>query len=372
MNPGWRVLVIGGGWISRQVHLPYLAGLLRAGTVSSLAVTDIDPARAELAARDFGLEAHHGPVRGADANLVVVATPPRSHAARPLEALAAAAHVIVEKPLVLTAADASAITAASARHDRGVYPLYTTRHRPEVALIRQHIASWLEPVRRMTASWLRRSGVPATSGGLEAGVLWDLGSHLVDTALYLSGWEVLAEGGATARHRDPAPGARAGDRTASWQAGAAAAGPAAPRWHGVSARAGFAAAERSLTVRASWATDVAHDVCRVELESETRRLVWRTVFGWSPDRSTVPAPAVWTSGTGHRGENRDVLLESQFRHPHLEYTGQLDAALAALSRFAADPHICLSQLHAARASTIVLQAMQKSLDTGSSYQAFFP
>jgi predicted dehydrogenase len=89
MSPGGRVLIAGCGWISRQVHLPYLTGLLRAGAISSLAVTDTDPARAVQAARDFGVATHHGPAGEAKPDLVVIATPPRSHAALTLEALGA-------------------------------------------------------------------------------------------------------------------------------------------------------------------------------------------------------------------------------------------------------------------------------------------
>jgi len=232
-----RVLVVGCGWISRQVHLPYLAARHQAGTLRALLVADEDAGRAEAAARDFGARPCDGPVADAGADVVVMATPPASHAGLTLRALAAGAHVITEKPLALTAADAAAIVAASARHGRGVYPLYAARHRPEAGLIHGALGPQLGEVLEVRASWLRRAGVPVTAGGTQAGVLWDLGSHLADIGLYLVGWTVIA-GSARARHTYPAGNGRhlAGPR-ASWQIPAGREPVPGPAWHGVRADA---------------------------------------------------------------------------------------------------------------------------------------
>jgi hypothetical protein len=40
MRRGWRVLVVGCGWIAWKVHLPYLAGLWQDGELGSLSVAD--------------------------------------------------------------------------------------------------------------------------------------------------------------------------------------------------------------------------------------------------------------------------------------------------------------------------------------------
>src|ERR1022692_1574583 len=112
MSRALRVLVIGCGWISRQVHLPYLAGLREAGTLSDLLVCDTDGDRTAAAARDFGARPYDGPVADAEADVVRIATPPASHAGLTVSALAGGSHVITEKPLALTAADAAAILAA--------------------------------------------------------------------------------------------------------------------------------------------------------------------------------------------------------------------------------------------------------------------
>lgn len=415
MNPPWRVLVLGCGWVAWQVHLPYLMRLRQAGGLASLHVADIDAGRAAETAAAFDAEIHPlpntigaldrdagddvvdglvGDVFGrAGFDLVVVATFPASHAILTIAALAAGAHVIVDKPLALTPADAAAICAASARHRRGVYPLYTLRHRPEAELIRRVLAYDIGPVREVDGAWRRHAGLPATIGGLAEGVLWDLGSHLADVGLYLADWPVTA-GVAEGRRTHPATDATDERGRARWQSTAAGPAPAqVPQWCGACADVTLTgpypdSPQRRLRVEASWSAPVTTDTSRVELVGEGGRLVWRTVFGWSPDRATVPEPCVWvtgpadTTGTG-RTASRDetseaagagtrILLTAQPRDPHAEYTAQLDAALAALAGYAVDPGPCAAALRPACATTTVLHAVQNSLDTGTPWDFTTP
>jgi oxidoreductase len=371
MTGQWRVLVVGCGWVSRQVHLPYLARLYQTGRLRALHVADTDTSRAAAAARDFGARLCHGPLGDVPVDVVLVATPPASHARLAIGALAGGAHVIVEKPLALTAADAASILAASACHSRGVYPLYTTRHRAEAALIRHAVGPQLGEILTVRGSWMRRAGVPATAGGTEAGVLWDLGSHLADAGVYLAGWTVVS-GSVRARPLHPAPGSSHPDQArARWQRTTRAA-MTVPAWYGVAVDAVLACrrqqgtAQRELSVRASWSAPVASDETRVELTGERGVLVWRTVLGWSPDRRAVPGPAVWIARPG--GAPGPVLLARQPRDPRAEYTAQLDAAFAALASYHTDPGRCDSALQSAYVSTAVLDAGQASLVTGAPHR----
>jgi oxidoreductase len=368
MTRQWRVLVVGCGWVSRRVHLPYLARLHQTGRLRALHVADTDTGRAAAAARDFGARPYHGPLADAPADVVVVATPPASHALLAIGALASGAHVIVEKPLALTADDAASVLAASACHGRGVYPLYTSRHRPEAQLIRRAAGPHLGEVLTVHASWLRRAGVPATAGGTEPGVLWDLGSHLADAGVYLAGWTVVS-GSARARHTHPATSRHPGHDRARWQRPAGPGPVPAPAWYGVEAdavltcRQQHGTVQRELRVQASWSAPVASDETRIELTGERGVLVWRTVLGWSPDRQATPGPAVWIARPG--GRPGRILLARQPRDPRAEYAAQLDAAFAALARHHADPGRCEGALRSAYASTAVLDAAQASLGTGA-------
>lgn len=123
----------------------------------------------------------------------------------------------------------------------------------------------------------------------------------------------------------------------------------------------------------------------MEFVGEGGRLVWRTVFGWSPDRGTVPEPRVWVTGpagtgrTARRDETGDearpgtrILLTAQPCDPHVEYTAQLDAAFAALAGYAVDPGPCAAALRPACATTTVLHAVQNSPNTGTPWEFTTP
>jgi predicted dehydrogenase len=194
-----RVLVVGCGWISHQVHLPLLAGMRADGQVGELWVSDLDRSLAAQTARTFGARLAEDGADGLAADLTVVATTPGSHAEITVEALEYGADVVVEKPLALTAADSACIARACAATGRRVFPLYIARHRADVEVMRSILAADRGWAHTLHLSWLRAAGLPATRGGREAGVLWDLGSHPVDTGLHVTGW--LPGAGSPSRKR---------------------------------------------------------------------------------------------------------------------------------------------------------------------------
>lgn len=120
---------VGLGFATQWLHLPALKSLPGCRSVGGV---EPDPERAEEWAR---LDA--GPVYGtmeellgAGPDVVVVATPPDSHARYCLEALAAGAHVICEKPFTPDLAEANEVLEAAARHDRFVAVNHEFRFMP--------------------------------------------------------------------------------------------------------------------------------------------------------------------------------------------------------------------------------------------------
>lgn len=127
----------------------------------------------------------------ADADVLVVATPNASHAELALAGLERGLHVVVDKPMAVTAADARRVVdAAPARvtvfHNRRWDGDFLTAER----LVREGA---LGPVTRFESRFERfrpeikpgwREEVGAAEGG---GTLFDLGPHLVDQALRLFG-----------------------------------------------------------------------------------------------------------------------------------------------------------------------------------------
>jgi len=162
-------------------------------------VFDVNAAQADSAARLFGCEKAPLDELVDAVDLVVVATPPRTHNELVHACLRAGKAVLCEKPFMLSYTDAiSAVDAARALGAR----LYVSHHRrtyPQVRLARQLVG--LGIVGDVVALTVREGGrltwrtvsnylMSEAAGG---GVMWDTGSHTLDMALYGSGLDSLTD-----------------------------------------------------------------------------------------------------------------------------------------------------------------------------------
>ena len=125
---------------------------------------------------------------------VAIATPITTH--RPLceEALAAGKHVLVEKPLAGTVADAEAIVRAAERAGRTLMVGHTFVYNPAVTAVRRAI----ERGELGTIQYIDSQRVNLGLHQFDFNVLWDLGPHDVSITLYWLGEEptwVQATGG---------------------------------------------------------------------------------------------------------------------------------------------------------------------------------
>jgi predicted dehydrogenase len=113
-----RAALIGTGRIASQ----HLACLRKLPGVELAAVADRSPVLAEVAADRFGATAwyddHRRMLEEVRPDVVHVTTPPASHAALAADALDAGAHVLVEKPLAATRAEAEHMLALGAASGR--------------------------------------------------------------------------------------------------------------------------------------------------------------------------------------------------------------------------------------------------------------
>jgi scyllo-inositol 2-dehydrogenase (NADP+) len=192
-----RLALIGYGLAGRHFHGP----LIRA--TPGLAVTAIvvrDAARREHAAVDFPA-AHLWPspdavwARRDDFDLVVVATPPGSHAQLAAAAIDARLALVVEKPLASNADAARALVDRAEAAGVLMVPFHNRRWDSDQMTLRALIAEHtLGDVYRYESRFERwrprpdpaawREATAAAEGG---GILLDLGVHLVDQAICLFG-----------------------------------------------------------------------------------------------------------------------------------------------------------------------------------------
>jgi predicted dehydrogenase len=194
--PPFRVGLLGYGLAGRVFHAPLIAacpGLQLAAVVSR------DPERrAALHAAHPDATALDTPEqlweRASELDLVVVATPNRSHVPLARAALEAGLAVVVDKPFAPSAPEARALIELARVSGRSLTVFQNRRWDGDFLTVRRLLSEgalgtvhrfesrferWV-PVPR--AGW-RESGVPADGGGL----LFDLGAHLIDQALQLFG-----------------------------------------------------------------------------------------------------------------------------------------------------------------------------------------
>ena len=195
-NTPIRVALIGYGLAGASFHAPFIV------TTPSLALCAIvtrDPERRARAAHD-----HPGVrlVDDADAlwgqaselDLVVVATPNRTHVPLARAALEAGLPVVVDKPFAPTAAEGEALIHEARRRGLLLTVYHNRRWDGDFITLRRLVAAGsLGTVLRFESrfdrwrptpkgNW-RERGDPAEAGG----ILYDLGSHLIDQALVLLG-----------------------------------------------------------------------------------------------------------------------------------------------------------------------------------------
>lgn len=122
----------------------------------------------------------------ADVDLAVVATPIPTHAPIVSRALAAGVHVLVEKPLCATSADARALLEAQRRGGARLFVGHSERFNPVVRALAKLLRG-----DRVLAIDLKRIGPSRPS---DCGVLLNLGVHDFDLAAYLGGGPLVLRG----------------------------------------------------------------------------------------------------------------------------------------------------------------------------------
>ena len=187
-----RVGVVGLGWPGTTHLTAY--GALPGVEVVALAGLEAD----RLAALGAEHRVPHlyreweGLVARDDLDIVSVCVPNFLHAPIAIAALEGGRHVLCEKPLARTGAEAETMVRAARAAERVLWTAFNHRARGDVQVLKQHMeGGGLGQVYHAKASWMRRKGIPTlgswfTSRDLAGGgPLIDLGVHVLDLALHL-------------------------------------------------------------------------------------------------------------------------------------------------------------------------------------------
>jgi predicted dehydrogenase len=196
-----RFAVVGCGTAARKIHLPALREAGADVTVfASRSRASAESLRDAWAAGTV-VDRWEDAVAHPDVDAVLVATPNASHCEISLRALEAGRHVLVDKPMACTTADADAMIAAADEHGLFLVPFQNTRFAPPFVAARHAVADGR--VGAVTGfrvafghagpqEWARRAEWFFDGAQAGGGCLIDLGVHAVDLLRAVTHDDVVA------------------------------------------------------------------------------------------------------------------------------------------------------------------------------------
>ncbi|WP_207956785.1 Gfo/Idh/MocA family protein [Rubrobacter tropicus] len=189
-----RVGVVGLGYAGGQ----HLKNFVKMPNVEAVALAGLEEERLKELGGQYGVPNLYTNwedlVAREDLNAIGIGAPNHLHAPIAIAALKSGKHVLCEKPLARTGAEAEGIVRAAREADRAVHIAFTQRERGDVQALKRHVEEGnLGRIYHAKATWMRRNGIPGMGGWFTSkemaggGPLIDLGVHMVDMALFLMG-----------------------------------------------------------------------------------------------------------------------------------------------------------------------------------------
>ncbi len=189
-----KVAIIGCGFIGNGKHLP---SLVRQEGVEVVAFCDLVIERAQASAKQFGTADalvctdYQDVLKRTDIDMVHVCTPNSTHAEISIAAMKAGKHVMCEKPMAKTAAEAKAMLDTSRETGRLLTIGYQNRFREDSLFLKSLCdEGQLGEIYFAKAFATRRRGVPTWGVFMDkekqgGGPLIDLATHALDLTLWM-------------------------------------------------------------------------------------------------------------------------------------------------------------------------------------------
>ncbi len=191
-----RIAILGCGVIG-DVHARAIAELPE--LCELVALCDVNPARAEEYGKKYNVKAYSDyaeMLRDKEIDAVTICTPSGMHADQAIAAIEAGKHVLCEKPMALTTADALRIRESEAKSDKKLSVIFQMRYTKDIQYLKKVIEEgklgqltfcdlymkyWRDESYFKVSPW---RGTFAMDGG---GALMNQGIHGVDIMHYLCG-----------------------------------------------------------------------------------------------------------------------------------------------------------------------------------------
>lgn len=194
MEQKLRIGIIGCGGIANGKHMP---ALKKIPEVEMVAFCDLVPERAQKAAEEYGAPGakaytdYKALLADETIDVVHVCTPNRSHSFITVDALESGRHVMCEKPMAKTCAEAQKMLEAAQRTGKKLTIGYQNRHNKASRYLKRVCsAGELGEIYYAKAHAIRRRAVPTWGVFLDeyeqgGGPLIDIGTHALDLTLWM-------------------------------------------------------------------------------------------------------------------------------------------------------------------------------------------
>lgn len=196
MDKKLKAGIVGCGGIAMNKHLPALEKIEE---VEITAFCDLVEERAEKASKQYGSKNasvscdYKKLVSDDELDVVYVLTPNKSHCEITVAALEAGKHVMCEKPMAKTYADALKMNEAAKKSSKKLTIGYQNRYRPDSLYLKEACSRGdLGEIYFAKAHAIRRRAVPTWGVFLNeeeqgGGPLIDIGTHALDLTLWMMG-----------------------------------------------------------------------------------------------------------------------------------------------------------------------------------------
>lgn len=191
------IAIVGCGAVVERYYLPELSDLQARGSVRVKALYDPNPERIALLGDRFPDASRLGDldqIGGAGAHLAIVASPAGMHAEHTLAALQAGLHVLCEKPMAASVAEAQGMIDAARERGRLLAIGLSRRFFPACPMIKDVLRCDLlgqqesfEFLEGYTFSWPLTSDALFRKSRGGGGVTLDIGVHVLDQILWWFG-----------------------------------------------------------------------------------------------------------------------------------------------------------------------------------------
>jgi len=191
-----KAAVIGVG-----VGIAHARGYIANPDAELVAICDVDPIRLKQRGEELSIPAamqftdYHELLKLRDLDVVSIGLPNFLHAPVAIAALRSGKHVLCEKPLATSAAEAKTMVEAAKAAGKQLMVCFNYRFRDDTRwLMGMREAGKYGHIYYARAGWLRNTGIPGAGGWFTTkaksggGPLIDLGVHILDLTLWLMGY----------------------------------------------------------------------------------------------------------------------------------------------------------------------------------------